>query len=163
TRSGNVVTPPNSYSPNNFATWGIRQPIPSVVVFLLLCFFGVYGFKKLGIQDLPDMEFPAVTVTAVLQGASPSQLETEVTRRIENSIATVGDIEHMMSTVSDGVSSTRVHLHLAKNIFEAREDVRAAVSNIRSDLPPELEDPRVSKVNTAGRPILTFSVASERM
>jgi multidrug efflux pump subunit AcrB len=157
------VNASSSYSPNNFATWGIRQPIPSVVVFLLLCFFGVYGFKQLGIQDLPDMEFPAVTVTAVLQGASPSQLETEVTRRIENSIATVGDIEHMMSTVSDGVSSTTVQFHLEKNIFEALNDVRAAVSNIRSDLPPELEEPRVSKVNTAGMPILTFSVASERM
>jgi len=150
-------------TPVNFATWGIRQPIPSVVIFLLLCFFGLFGFRGLGIQDLPDMEFPAVTVTAVLQGASPSQLETEVTRHIENSIASIGDIEHMTSTVTDGASTTMVQFILEKDIFEALNDVRAAVSNIRSDLPPDLEEPVVNKINTAGAPILTFSVASERM
>jgi multidrug efflux pump subunit AcrB len=147
----------------NFATWGIRQPIPPLVGFLLLCVFGVFGFRQLGIQDLPDMEFPAVTVTAVLQGASPSQLETEVTRKIENAVASVGDIEHIMSTVTDGVSNTTVQFILEKDIFEALNDVRAAVSNIRSDLPPDLEEPVVNKINTAGAPILTFSVASERM
>jgi multidrug efflux pump subunit AcrB len=147
----------------NFATWSIRQPIPPLVGFLLLCFFGVFGFRQLGIQDLPDMEFPAVTITAVLQGASPSQLETEVTRKIENAVATIGDIEHIMSTVTDGMSSTTVQFVLEKDIFEALNDVRAAVSNIRSDLPADLEEPVVNKINTAGAPILTFSVASERM
>jgi len=147
----------------NFATWGIRQPIPGLVIFLLACFFGYLGFRSLAIQDLPDMEFPAVTVTAVLQGASPSQLETEVTRKIENAVASVGDIEHIMSTVTDGVSSTTVLFMLEKDIFEAQNDIRAAVSNIRSDLPPDLEEPIVNKINTTGSPILTFSVASDRM
>ena len=78
----------------NFATWSIRQPIPPIVGFILLMFAGFFGFKHLNITDLPDMDFPAVTVTAVLQGASASQLETEVTRKIENAVATVGNIEH---------------------------------------------------------------------
>jgi hydrophobe/amphiphile efflux-1 (HAE1) family protein len=147
----------------NFATWSIRQPIPPIVGFILLTFAGIYGFKHLNITDLPDMDFPAVTVTAVLQGASAAQLETEVTRKIENAVATVGNIEHIVSTVTEGRSSTTVLFHLEKNLFEALNDVRAAVSNIRADLPSEIEEPVVTKVNTAGMPILTFSVSSERM
>lgn len=150
-------------SGGNFATWSIRQPIPPIVAFILLTLAGIYGFKHLNITDLPDMDFPAVTVTAVMQGASASQLETEVTRKIENAVATVGDIEHITSTVTEGVSTTVVMFHLEKNLFEALNDVRAAVSNIRSDLPSDLEEPIVGKVNTAGQPILTFSVASDRM
>ena len=64
----------------NFATWSIRQPIPPIVAFILLSFIGFYGFKKLDVLQFPDIDFPVVTVTATLQGASPSQLETEVTR-----------------------------------------------------------------------------------
>ncbi len=152
-----------SHDGGNFATWSIRQPIPPIVAFILLTLAGIYGFKHLNITDLPDMDFPAVTVTAVMQGASASQLETEVTRKIENAVATVGDIEHITSTVTEGVSTTVVMFHLEKNLFEALNDVRAAVSNIRSDLPSDLEEPIVGKVNTAGQPILTFSVASDRM
>jgi multidrug efflux pump subunit AcrB len=152
-----------SASDNNFATWSIRQPIPSIVGFLLLTLAGLYGFQKLNITDLPDMDFPAVTVTAVLQGASASQLETEVTRKIENAVATVGEIEHITSTVTEGASTTVIMFELEKNLFEALNDVRAAVSNIRSDLPSDLEEPIVGKVNTAGMPILTYSVASDRM
>jgi hydrophobe/amphiphile efflux-1 (HAE1) family protein len=150
-------------SDNNFATWSIRQPIPSIVGFLLLTLAGLYGFQKLNITDLPDMDFPAVTVTAVMQGASASQLETEVTRKIENAVATVGEIEHITSTVTEGASTTVIMFELEKNLFEALNDVRAAVSNIRSDLPSELEEPVVGKINTAGQPILTYSVASDRM
>ena len=147
----------------NFATWSIRQPIPPIVVFILLSFVGFVGFKKLDILQFPDIDFPVVTVTATLQGASPSQLETEVTRKIENAIATVGDIEHINSTVTEGVSSTSVQFHLEKNLMEALNDVRAAVSNIRSDLPTEMQEPSIAKVNVSGEPILTFSVASNRM
>ena len=147
----------------NFATWSIRQPIPPIVAFILLMVAGVYGFKHLNITDLPDMDFPAVIVTAVMPGASASQLETEVTRKVENAVATIGEIEHITSTVTEGSSTTIVMFHLEKNLFEAQNDVRAAISNIRSDLPSDMEEPIVSKVNTAGQPILTFSVSSDRM
>ncbi len=147
----------------NFATWSIRQPIPSIVIFILLTLAGIYGFKHLPVADMPDMEFPAVTVTASLQGASASQLETEVTRKIENAVATIGDIEHITSTVTEGTSTTTVMFHLEKNLFEALNDVRAAVSNIRADLPSDMDEPIVSKINTAGMPIVTYSLASDRM
>ena len=147
----------------NFATWAIREPIPPIVLFLLLTIAGSFAFSRLNIQDMPDMEFPAVFVTAVMQGASPSQLETEVTRKIENAIASVEGIEAIASTVTEGVSNTMIQFVLERDLFEALNDVRAAVGNLRSDLPRELEEPIVSKVNTAGMPILTYTVASDSM
>ena len=78
-------------------------------------------------------------------------------------MASVGDIEHINSTVTEGVSSTSVQFHLEKNLMEALNDVRAAVANIRSDLPSDMQEPSISKVNVSGEPILTFSVGSERM
>jgi multidrug efflux pump subunit AcrB len=150
-------------SSGNFATWSIRQPIPPIVAFILLTLAGLYSFEHLNITDLPDMDFPAVTVTAVMQGASASQLETEVTRKIENAVATIGGIQRITSTVTEGTSTTVVMFRLEKNLFEAQNDMRAAISNIRSDLPSNLEEPVVAKVNTAGAPILTFSVTSDRM
>ncbi len=78
-------------------------------------------------------------------------------------MATVGDIEHITSTVTEGTSTTVIMFRLEKNLFEAVNDVRAAVSNIRSDLPSDLREPIVGKVDTAGQPILTFTVASDRM
>lgn len=147
----------------NFATWAIREPIPPIVLFLLLTIAGSFAFSRLNIQDMPDMEFPAVFVTAVMQGASPSQLETEVTRKIENAIASVEGIEAIASTVTEGVSNTMIQFELERDLFEALNDVRAAVGNLRSDLPRDLEEPIVSKVNTAGMPILTYTVASDSM
>ena len=147
----------------NFATWAIRQPIPPIVLFLLLTFAGLYGFKQLNIQDMPDMEFPAVTVTANQQGASAAQLETEVTRKIENAVSSIDGIEQMTSTVNEGSSTTMIMFKLEVDIFEAMNDVRAAVANIRADLPTEIDEPIVSKVNAAGMPIQTFTVSSDTM
>ena len=147
----------------NFATWSIRQPIPSIVAFLLLCAAGLYGFQKLAIKDLPDMDFPAVVVTASLDGASPSQLETQVTRKIENAVASISDVKHVNSTVTDGTSTTVIEFEIGKDIFEALNDVRASVSNIRAELPPDLHEPVVTKVTTTGQPIQTFSVSSPDM
>lgn len=147
----------------NFATWAIRQPIPPVVLFLLATFAGLYGFSHIKIADMPDMELPMVIINAGMLGASPSQLETEVTRKIENAVASIDGIDEISSTVSEGMSTTMIQFKLEKNVFEALNDVRAQVSNLRQNLPPDLEEPIVSKVNSSSMPIQTISVYSSSM
>ncbi len=88
----------------NFSTWAIEKPVPTILLFLALTFVGIFGFYKITVQDFPDIDFPTVTVTANLAGANPSQMETEVTRKIEDSIASVDKIQHISSTVSEGTS-----------------------------------------------------------
>ncbi|HEX5686494.1 MAG TPA: efflux RND transporter permease subunit [Ideonella sp.] len=147
----------------NVSTWSIRNPIPSVLLFIMLTLVGLMGFRWMKIQNFPDIDLPTVIVTASLPGASPSQLETEVARKIENSVATVQGVKHIYTTVQDGVATITVEFRLEKPTQQAVDDVRDAVSRVRSDLPGDLRDPVISKMELAGTPILTYTVASDRM
>jgi multidrug efflux pump subunit AcrB len=147
----------------NFVTWSIRNPIPVVVLFALLTLGGLLSFSKLGVQDMPDIEFPVVTVTVAYPGVPPSQLETEVTRKVEDAVANVLGVRRITSNVSEGASTTAVELQFEANISDAMDSVRDAVARIRSDLPADARDPIVSRVTTAGLPVVTFSVSSPTM
>ncbi len=147
----------------NVSSWSIRNPTPAVLFFLLLTLAGLIGFQGMKIQQFMDIDLPTVTVTASLPGAAPAQMETEVARKIENSVATLQGIKHIYTKVQDGTAIVTVEFRLEKPTQEAVDDVRDAVSRIRADLPGDLKDPVVSKVNLSGAPILTYTVASPRM
>ena len=147
----------------NVSAWSIRNPIPAVLLFILLTLLGLYAFSNMKVQQFMDLDLPTVTVSARLPGAAPAQMETEVARKIENSVATLQGIKHIYTKVQDGSAIVTVEFRLEKPTQEAVDDVRDAVSRIRSDLPADLKDPVVSKVNLSGSPILTYTVASSRM
>jgi multidrug efflux pump subunit AcrB len=147
----------------NVSAWSIRNPIPSILLFILLTVIGVAGFVGMKVQQFPDIDLPTVTVSAALPGAAPSQMETEVARKIENAIATLQGVKHIYTKVQDGSATVTVEFRLEKPVQEAVDDVRDAVSRIRADLPGDLRDPVVARVNLAGAPILTYTIASARM
>ena len=147
----------------NVSAWSIRNPTPAILLFIMLTLFGVMAFKAMKVQQFMDVDLPTVTVTASLPGAAPAQMETEVARKIENSVATLQGIKHIYTKVQDGVTVVTVEFRLEKPTQDAVDDVRDAVSRIRSDLPGDLKDPVIAKVDLAGSPILTYTVASSRM
>ena len=147
----------------NVSSWSIRNPTPSILLFILLTLAGLVAFRAMKVQNFPDIDLPMVTVTATLPGASPSQMETEVARKIENALATVQGLKHVYTTLRDGAAVLMVEFRLEKPTQEALDDVRDAVSRVRSDLPPDLRDPVIQKVDLAGMPILTYTVSSPRM
>ena len=144
----------------NMSTWCIRNPIPALMLFVILCFTGLMSFKSMKVQNMPDLDLPTISVSASLPGASPSQLETEVAQKIENSIATISNLKHITTKIQDGSVSITAEFQLEKLGQEALDDVRSAVAKIRTDLPTELPDPIITKLDIAGSPILAFSVAS---
>ncbi|MBL8521679.1 MAG: efflux RND transporter permease subunit [Betaproteobacteria bacterium] len=144
----------------NVSSWAIKSPIPSIVFFILLTFAGLTAFKMNGVQDFPDIELPMVTVSASLPGAAPAQLETEVARKIENSVASLQGVKHIYTNILDGVATITIEFVLEKNASDAANEVRDAVSQVRADLPADLRDPVISKAATAGRPIMTYAVSS---
>jgi len=143
----------------NFSSLSIKNPIPAIMLFVLLSLAGMLAFNSSAVQDFPDIELPIVTVSASLPGAAPAQLETEVARKIEDSVATLQGIKNIYTKVLDGLVTVTVEFVLEKNISDAVNDVRDAVALIRADLPSELRDPSVTKVSTAGRVVLTFTAA----
>jgi multidrug efflux pump subunit AcrB len=147
----------------NVSAWSIRNPTPGILLFVMLTLVGVMSFRAMRIQQFPDIDLPTVTVTASLPGAAPAQMETDVARKLENSVATLQGVKHIYTKVQDGAVTVTVEFRLEKPTQEAVDDVRDAVSRVRSDLPGELRDPVISRVNLAGSPILTYTVASSRM
>ncbi len=147
----------------NVSAWSIRNPIPSVMLFVLLTFAGLLSFNAMKVQNFPDIELPTVNVTALLPGAAPAQMETEVARKIENSIATIQGLKHIYTKVQDGAVNITAEFRLEKPVQEAVDDVRSAVSRIRSELPGDVRDPIVGKLDMASTPVLAFTIASKSM
>jgi multidrug efflux pump subunit AcrB len=141
----------------NFSALSIRNPIPAIMLFALLTLAGILAFRANKVQDFPDIELPIVTVSATLDGAAPAQLETEVARKIEDSVATLQGVKNIYTRVLDGVATITVEFILEKDLSDAVNDVRDAVSRVRADLPAEMRDPSVTKTTTAGRVVLTFT------
>ena len=140
----------------NFSSLSIKNPIPAIMLFALLTLAGLLAYKANPVQDFPDIELPIVTVSASLPGAAPAQLETEVARKIEDSVATLQGVKNIYTKVLDGVATVTVEFVLEKQIAEAVNDVRDAVARVKADMPAELRDPTVTKASTAGRVVLTF-------
>ena len=147
----------------NVSAWSIRNPIPAVLGFILLTFLGLSAFKAMKIQLFPDIDLPVVTVAAQLPGASPEQLEVEVARKIENALAGVQGLKHLYTQVKDSSAVISAEFRLERDSRAALEDVRSAVARVRGDLPREMLDPVINKVELSGKPLLTYTIAAPGM
>ncbi|GAB3746325.1 efflux RND transporter permease subunit [Lysobacter olei] len=146
----------------SLSTWGIRNPVPAVMLFFVLCVAGLWGFHQLPVARFPDVAFPMTVVTITQPGASPSQLETEVTRRVEDAVATLDNVKRVTSTVVEGVSTTAIEFQLETDLLVALNDSKDAVTRIRMDLPQDIQEPVVSKVEIGGS-LLTYAVSAPGM
>jgi len=147
----------------NFSAWAIRNPVPSLLLFVLLTLFGIFGLHKLGIQKFPDMDLPTVKIQASLEGAAPAQLETEVARKIEDKLASLTKLDHITTIITDGSVSISVSFDIDKNTEEALNEVRNAVDSAKANLPASMNSPTVSKVTAAAGAILTYTIGAGNM
>lgn len=147
----------------NVSSWSIRNPLAAVMLFVMLTFAGIVSFLGMKVQNYPDIDLPTVILITSLQGASPSTLEMDVARKIENSIASIQGLKHITTKIQDGAVTMTVEFRLEKSPQEAVDDVRSAVQSVRSELPADLRDPVIQKLDLAGRPILAYTVSSTRL
>ncbi len=146
----------------NLSAWSIRRPVPTLVLFLVLTFLGWISFTQLGIDVNPNIDIPEVEVTVTQPGAGPTELEFQVTKEIEDAVASLGNIDEMLSTVNDGVSTTIVEFVLGTDSDRATNDVRNAVAQIRQNLPQDINEPIVKRLEFSGGSIMTYAVLSEQ-
>lgn len=147
----------------NISAWCIRNPVPPIVLFVLLLLAGVVSFNRMDVNDNPDVEFPAVQVIVSQPGAAPTELETQVTQRVEAAVRGVSGVDEMSSYVGEGSSRTMVQFAIGTPIDRAYNDVNQAVQQIRSDLPDGILEPQVVRVDIAGGPITYFAVETSDM
>jgi len=144
----------------NISSWSIKNPIPIILMFALLTIAGVLSFMNMRINNNPDIDFPLVAVTAVRPGAAPSEMEVQVTRLIEDSLAGLSGVRHINSQITDGVSSTTIEFELGTDTERATNDVRNAMSGLRADLPQDMQEPGVQRIDITGDALITWVVSS---
>jgi multidrug efflux pump subunit AcrB len=133
------------------------------MLFVMMTFAGIVAFLGMKVQNYPDIGLPTVILSTSLPGASPTALETDVARKIENSIASLQGLRHITTKIQDGAVTMTVEFRLEKPVQEAIDDVRSAVQSVRAELPADLRDPVIQKLDLASQPILAFTVSSTRL
>lgn len=147
----------------NISAWSIRNPLVPIVVFVALLMAGVVSFMRMDINNNPDVSFPAVRVLVSQPGAAPSELETQVTQRVEAAVRGVSGVDEISSYASEGQSMSFVQFDIGTPVDRALNDVRNAVAQIRSDLPEGILEPQVTRVDIEGGPIAYFSAEATDM
>ena len=143
------------------STWSIRNPIPTIVIFLVIFLLGLSAFPSLGVDENPNMDLPALSIVVLQHGANPSELETQVTKHIEDAVSSLENIEDLISTVGDGVSQTTLNLSIGTDVDRALTDARNAVEKIRDKLPQNLDEIIVQRIDYVGTPFATNTVSSD--
>jgi len=131
-------------------------------MFLVLGIVGLFSFNQLGIDRLPNIDVPSVMVTVTQPGAGPAELEFQVTKKVEDAVASLGNIDRIRSTVTDGRSSTIINFVLGTDSNQATNDVSNAVAQIRQSLPLDINEPIVKRLKFAGGSVMTYAVASDK-
>jgi HAE1 family hydrophobic/amphiphilic exporter-1 len=140
----------------------IRRPVATTMFIALLVVLGWFSYRQLAVDLYPNVDFPIVTVTTTLSGASVEEMESSVTKPLEEALNTIEGIDELRSTTSEGLSTVLVFFDLARNGEAAAQDVRDKVSTVLSQLPPGTDSPVVAKFDIEGAPILSIVVSGDR-
>ena len=143
------------------SSWAIQRPTPVVLLFLLLSLAGLLAFNKLPIAGSPRVELPIISVEVAQQGASPAELESNVARRLEEGLAGLPGLKNLNTTIANGAVAITAEFQLEANIDRAANDVRDAVARIRPELPAQIGEPVVTRVDVSGWALQSYSIAAE--
>lgn len=147
----------------NISAWPVRHPLAPILFSLLLCAAGMASFGSLPIMRYPNIDNPVITVSISDGDVSPSEMETQVTKKVEDAVSGVTDVRHVLSTVTQGHSSTTIEFRIGANIETALNAVQNQVAGIRSALPTEIDEPLVRRNASAGHPMRSYGVYAPNM
>ena len=147
----------------NISAWSIRNPVPPIVLFIALLLAGIVSFTRMQVNNDPDIDFPAAFVTVSQPGAAPTEMETQITRKIEASVRSISGVDEINSTVGEGYSNTFIQFAIGTPIDRAVDDVRNAVAQIRSELPDGILEPEVQRVDVTDNALAYFSAEATDM
>jgi HAE1 family hydrophobic/amphiphilic exporter-1 len=145
------------------SAWAIKNPIPVAVLFIALIIAGIGCYMGLPIKQFPNVEFPAVTVTVTQSGAAPGEMETQVTRPVEDAVASISNVKTIRSSVVQGASTTTIEFNLGEDLQKVTDEVRSKIDQTRSLLPREVDEPIVQRLEITSAPIITYAVSAPNM
>ncbi|WP_426044188.1 efflux RND transporter permease subunit [Caulobacter sp. DWR3-1-2] len=161
--AGEQKTPQQKTRELQISAWAIRNPIPVAVLFIALIIAGIGCYLTLPIKQFPNVEFPSVSVTVTQSGAAPGEMETQVTRPIEDAVASISNVKTITSSVVQGASITTIQFNLGEDLQKVTDEVRSKVDQTRSLLPKEVDEPIVQRLEITSAPIITYAVSAPNM
>lgn len=147
----------------NISAWSIRNPVVPIVLFIGLMLAGIMSFAQMEVQNDPDVEFPMVIVSIAQPGAAPTEIETQITQRVESAVRTISGVQSISSTASEGRSQTMIEFKIGEDVNEAVNEVKNAVDQARGELPDGILEPQVVKAQTSSDPIAYWAVQADDM
>ncbi len=147
----------------NISAWSIRRPVPSLVLFMVLITVGIMSFRNLPVTRFPNIDLPIIQAQITQSGAAPAELETQVTKLVEDAIAGITGVKHISSTITEGVSLTMVEFRLEVDVDRALNDVKDAISRVRADLPRTIDEPITQRIEVEGLPIISYGAFAPGM
>lgn len=147
----------------NISAWAIRNPVPPIVLFLFLTVMGLVSFMRMDVNNQPDIDFPVAFISISQPGAAPTELETQITQRVEAAVRSLQGIDEINSTVTEGNSQTVVQLDIGTPIDRTVNDIRDAIQQIRGDLPDGILEPQIGRINTSGNDVASFTASTTSM
>ncbi len=147
----------------NFSAWSIRNPIAPILAFVVLMVLGWQSFNALPITRFPNIDFPLVAVTVAQPGAAPAEIETQITKQIEDAVSGLTGAKNVVSDITDGISTTLIEFRMEVTTDQAVQDVKDAIDRILGELPGDVETPVVTRIDVEGQAIMTFAVSSAGM
>ncbi len=136
----------------------LKRPVFATVIIIALVAVGIVSYTALPINDMPDVDIPYVAAAIILPGASPDQMESKVTRQVEDALGQISGVKHITTTIGESLSTTLIEFDLEKSPDVAVQEVRNKLGSIRGSLPQEIEEPIISKFDTNALPILSLAV-----
>ena len=140
----------------------IRRPVFATMLIMALVVLGLDSYRKLGVDLFPKIDLPVVTVTTTLRGAAPEEVETQVSKRIEEAVNTISGIDDLRSTSAEGISIVAIQFMLDKDPEVGAQEIRDKINRILPELPKDADPPVIEKVATDASPILNVAVSSPR-
>jgi multidrug efflux pump subunit AcrB len=147
----------------NISAWCIRNPVPPIVLFIGLLLAGIVSFMGMDVNNNPDIDFPAAQINISQPGAAPTEMENQITQKVEAAVRSVNGVDEINSSVREGNSNTFVQFEIGTPTDRAVNDIRDAIAQIRGDLPDGILEPQISRVDIAGDPILFVAAETTDM
>ncbi|WP_347302412.1 efflux RND transporter permease subunit [Croceibacterium sp. TMG7-5b_MA50] len=147
----------------NISAWSIRNPLVPILAFIGLMLAGIVSFMQMDVQNNPDIELPMVIAIISQPGAAPTEIENQITQRVEAAVQTLEGVENINSTAEEGASVTQIEFALGTDVAQAVNEVKANIDQIRGELPDGILEPQIYRVQTSSEPIVFFGVAADDM
>ncbi|MBU4054149.1 MAG: efflux RND transporter permease subunit, partial [Proteobacteria bacterium] len=141
--------------------FSVKRPVAMGCLIIGLSLLGLNSFRKMGLELMPRMDVPYITITTIYPGASPEQIETDVAKRIEDQVVTIDGLKHVSSACMENVSQTLLEFEQGTNVDIAATDVREKIDLIKADFPEAVEDPKILKFDINAKPVVNMVLTGD--